>query len=110
MSQELLSVLRRRWISSLQLGRGRSFSISKETDVIIIGAGYIKSKRNNEIQKGPVGTSMSLFLAKNGIKSTILEKESSSTAHPQAHFIHSRTMELFRTIYLKSKDNPTVDT
>jgi putative polyketide hydroxylase len=48
------------------------------------------------IGAGPVGLSMALALARQGIKTLILEKHPSTTDHPKARGISMRTMELFR--------------
>ncbi|WP_419421063.1 FAD-dependent monooxygenase [Legionella sp. D16C41] len=54
-----------------------------KTQVVIIGA-------------GPVGLSMAIGLARQGIKSIIIEKHASTTSHPKARGINTRTMEIFR--------------
>jgi len=54
-----------------------------DTDVLIIGA-------------GPVGLSLALSLARQGVRSIILERHREIFAHPRAHFVNTRTMELFR--------------
>ena len=55
----------------------------KETQVIIIGG-------------GPVGLSMAIGLARQGIKSILVEKHPSTTNHPKARGINVRTMEIFK--------------
>ncbi len=55
--------------------------------VVIIGA-------------GPVGLTLSLLLSKYGIRSHIIEKEKKIMEHPKAHFINTRTMEIFRSLGL----------
>lgn len=57
----------------------------EDCDVLIVGA-------------GPVGLTLSLLLAKYGVKSTVVDKLNTPTCHPQAHFIHQRGMEVFRSI------------
>ena len=52
-------------------------------DVIIIGA-------------GPVGLTASLLLSRYGVKHLVIEQRLEPTAHPQAHFISCRSMEVFR--------------
>ncbi|CAG9312188.1 unnamed protein product [Blepharisma stoltei] len=53
--------------------------------IIIIGA-------------GPVGLTCSHLLGLSGIENVILEKQKKLSQHPSAHFLHSRTMEVFRDI------------
>lgn len=45
---------------------------------------------------GPVGLSMSLALARQNIKSIVIERNPSTTNHPKARGVNVRTMELFR--------------
>ncbi|MGQ3887427.1 FAD-dependent monooxygenase [Legionella sp. CNM-1927-20] len=54
-----------------------------EAQVVIIGA-------------GPVGLSAAIGLARQGIKSIIIERHASTTDHPKARGINTRTMEIFR--------------
>jgi len=41
---------------------------------------------------------LSLLLSKYGIRSHIIEKETEIIDHPRAHFINTRTMEIFRSL------------
>ncbi len=50
------------------------------------------------IGAGPVGLTLSLLLSKYGIRSHIIEKETEIIDHPRAHFINTRTMEIFRSL------------
>ncbi|EFJ46561.1 hypothetical protein VOLCADRAFT_93005 [Volvox carteri f. nagariensis] len=43
---------------------------------------------------GPTGLTLSLLLAKYGIRHVVLERALGPTQHPQAHFINNRTMEV----------------
>src|SRR5215470_2475889 len=45
---------------------------------------------------GPVGLSMSLLLARHGIRSLLVERRRSTGIHPRARIINVRTMELMR--------------
>ncbi|MGQ3892600.1 FAD-dependent monooxygenase [Legionella sp. CNM-4043-24] len=45
---------------------------------------------------GPVGLSMAIGLARQGIASLLLEKHPSTTSHPKARGVNIRTMEIFR--------------
>lgn len=45
---------------------------------------------------GPVGLSMALALARQGIRSLVIEKHSGTTQHPRARGVNVRSMELFR--------------
>lgn len=53
-----------------------------ETDVVVVGA-------------GPAGLTLSLLLARTGIRSVVIERRETRSAHPRAHFVNTRTMELF---------------
>jgi 2,4-dichlorophenol 6-monooxygenase len=55
------------------------------TDVVIIGG-------------GPVGLAASLLLARYGVRSTILERNPSTAAHPKASAFNTRTMEILRQL------------
>ncbi|XP_024193944.1 putative polyketide hydroxylase isoform X1 [Rosa chinensis] len=47
---------------------------------------------------GPVGLVLSILLTKLGVKCAVLEKSTSFSRHPQAHFINNRSMEVFRKL------------
>jgi 2-polyprenyl-6-methoxyphenol hydroxylase-like FAD-dependent oxidoreductase len=53
-----------------------------ETDVVIVGG-------------GPTGLTAAYLLSRYGIRSTIVERRSTPSAHPRAHMINIRSMELF---------------
>lgn len=53
------------------------------TDVLIVGA-------------GPAGLSLALCLSRVGVRSIIVERRSGESDHPRAHYVNTRTMELFR--------------
>lgn len=55
----------------------------EHTDVLIAGA-------------GPVGMTLALDLARRGVKSIIVERNATTTAHPKMDITNARTMELFR--------------
>lgn len=57
----------------------------QKTQVLIVGA-------------GPVGLTMALCLAKQGIATIIVEKHPGITNHPKARGINTRTMEIFRQL------------
>jgi 2-polyprenyl-6-methoxyphenol hydroxylase-like FAD-dependent oxidoreductase len=57
--------------------------VNGAVEVIIIGA-------------GPVGLTASLLLSRYGVKHLVIEQRLEPTAHPQAHFISCRSMEVFR--------------
>jgi 2-polyprenyl-6-methoxyphenol hydroxylase-like FAD-dependent oxidoreductase len=46
---------------------------------------------------GPAGLCSSILLARRGIRSLVVERHSSTSIHPKATAISTRTMELFRT-------------
>lgn len=56
---------------------------SGEVPVVIVGG-------------GPVGLSMSLLLARHGIRSLVVERRPSTGIHPRARIINVRTMEILR--------------
>jgi len=45
---------------------------------------------------GPVGLALSLFLARSGVHSLLVERHKSTTLHPRARGMNIRTMEVFR--------------
>lgn len=47
---------------------------------------------------GPVGLVLSILLTKLGVKCAVIEKSTSFSQHPQAHFINNRSMELFHKL------------
>ena len=55
----------------------------KEFPVVISGA-------------GPTGLSAALFLARQGIRSLVVEKHPTTSLHPRARGLNVRTMELYR--------------
>lgn len=58
---------------------------TRETDVLIVGG-------------GPVGLTASILLADLGIRSLVVERRDGSSKLPKAHYLNSRTMEIFRQI------------
>ena len=54
------------------------------TDVVIAGA-------------GPVGMTLALDLARRGVRSIIVERNPTTTAHPKMDITNARSMELFRS-------------
>ena len=60
-----------------------------ETDVVIIGG-------------GPVGLTASLLLDRFRIAHVVVEAQDQPNEHPQAHFINTRSMEIFRELGLEA--------
>lgn len=56
---------------------------SIDTPVLIVGA-------------GPAGLSLALNLARQGIASHIVDRRRERSQHPRAHYVNTRTMELFQ--------------
>jgi putative polyketide hydroxylase len=58
------------------------------------------------IGSGPAGLTLAYKLACCGIKSVIIERRENQSAHPRAHYINTRTNELFHAwgIYRKIRD------
>lgn len=48
-----------------------------------------------------------VFLAQHGVSSRVFDKAAGPSKHPQAHYINNRTMELFRSIRLRSAAVPS---
>ncbi|WP_133139169.1 FAD-dependent monooxygenase [Legionella genomosp. 1] len=64
--------------------------MEQKTQVLITGA-------------GPVGLSTAIGLARQGIKSVVIEKHPGTTNHPKARGVNTRTMEIFRLWGLESQ-------
>lgn len=47
---------------------------------------------------GPVGLSASLLLSDLGVENLVVERNPSTTDHPKAHVVNTRTMEIFRSL------------
>jgi 2-polyprenyl-6-methoxyphenol hydroxylase-like FAD-dependent oxidoreductase len=52
---------------------------------------------------GPVGLTLALCLAQRGVRCMLVERNSSTTAHPKMDMTNTRTMELFRSIGMAEK-------
>ncbi|XP_074271320.1 uncharacterized protein LOC141595251 [Silene latifolia] len=75
-----------------------------------LGMFYMHNRRLSAIPKhdsvlpvlivgaGPVGLLLSILLTKLGVKCAVLEKSTTFSRHPQAHFINNRSMEVFRKL------------
>src|SRR5262245_12940348 len=56
---------------------------SADTPVLVVGA-------------GPVGLSAAILLARQGVKSLLVERHASTTNHPKSRAVLTRTMEILR--------------
>jgi 2-polyprenyl-6-methoxyphenol hydroxylase-like FAD-dependent oxidoreductase len=83
--------------SALSLSSSSSSSSGKEEkDVIIVGG-------------GPTGVSLYALLSSFNVRNiALVEKYSSASKHPKAHFINRRTMEIFRDLRAFAKVNARV--
>ena len=52
---------------------------------------------------GPVGLTLSALLSKQNVPSLLLEQSPKMTVHPRAHFVNTRTMEIFRSFGMSEK-------
>ncbi len=50
------------------------------------------------VGSGPAGLAAAVLLAEHGVRSVLVERNPSTTDHPRAHVINTRTMEIFRGI------------
>ncbi|WNZ07741.1 FAD-dependent monooxygenase [Streptomyces sp. 11x1] len=60
-------------------------ALPDSTPVLIVGA-------------GPVGATLALELAHHGVRSTVVERSTTVSAHPKMDFINGRSMELLRRL------------
>src|SRR5688572_9384204 len=82
-------ILRRRraWETRSPGGPGSPVSSRPrdDADVLIVGS-------------GPAGLTAAVLLADLGVRSVLVERNPSTTDHPRAHVVNTRTMEIFRRI------------
>ena len=82
--------------SALSFSSSSSSSGKEEKDVIIVGG-------------GPTGVSLYAMLSSFNVRNiALVEKYSSASKHPKAHFINRRTMEIFRDLRAFAKVNARV--
>ncbi|CAN8291249.1 unnamed protein product [Cochlearia groenlandica] len=75
-----------RYLKSRDLSNTNSFhGDNAKLPVLIVGA-------------GPVGLVLSILLTKLGVNCAVVDKATSFSKHPQAHFINNRSMEIFREL------------
>ncbi|KAF7808622.1 FAD/NAD(P)-binding oxidoreductase family protein [Senna tora] len=98
----LLRSLRRVNCPFIAKARNRAYPLQQ-----IQSRGFSKAELFNDkdavlpvlvIGAGPVGLILSILLTKLGIKCAVLERNTTFSKHPQAHFINNRSMEIFRKI------------
>ncbi len=53
-----------------------------DVDVVVVGA-------------GPTGLTLALCLARRGVRAAVVERRPGPSDHPRAHYVNTRTMELF---------------
>lgn len=49
------------------------------------------------VGSGPVGLVLSTLLSRYGVQHVILDRKLQAAEHPQAHFLHARTMEIIQS-------------
>ena len=84
-SQSLLAAPSSRELATASAAASTSAPTGEAWPVIIAGG-------------GPTGLTAALLLAKQGVRSVVLERGRTLTDHPQAHFINMRCMEVLRGI------------
>ncbi|SIO88807.1 FAD-dependent monooxygenase [Nocardiopsis sp. JB363] len=67
------------------MGTGHDTSGTPETEILIVGA-------------GPVGTTLALELARQGVASTLVERHTGRSPYPKMDFLNGRSMELLRRL------------
>jgi 2-polyprenyl-6-methoxyphenol hydroxylase-like FAD-dependent oxidoreductase len=50
------------------------------------------------VGSGPAGLSAAVLLAEHGVPTLLVERNPSTTDHPRAHVVNTRTMEIFRSL------------
>src|SRR3954462_2185376 len=65
-------------------------------------SGEVERTRVLIVGGGVVGLSASLFLARCGVQSTLVERHQGTSIHPRARGVNARTMELLRELGLEA--------
>ena len=60
--------------------------------------GTVSRTRVCVVGAGPTGLTLSALLSAMGVDSVTLERATRLTTHPQAHFVNTRSMEVFRSV------------
>ena len=50
------------------------------------------------VGSGPAGLSAAVLLADLGVRTLLVERNPSTTDHPRAHVVNTRSMEIFRVV------------
>ena len=81
-------------LSALPLSSSSSSSIRGDSDA----DGTTLRTRVCVVGAGPTGLTLSALLSAMGVDSVTLERAMRPTTHPQAHFVNTRSMEVFRSV------------
>jgi len=81
-------------LSAAPLSSASASSIRGDSDA----DGAVSRTRVCVVGAGPTGLTLSALLSAMGVDSVTLERATRLTTHPQAHFVNTRSMEVFRSV------------